>query len=126
MYAAFLAGWKAKNKTAETRKKRGFVRPAGETRTDSSSEVMPPLDLRKASSRCKDCRSQERWSGDLECPMVQSGEVPNFEKKPVKKAHVVNWLGVVQKVEPPSELVRIVRSKCFKDADNDCSTRWAG
>jgi len=95
---AFLAGWKAKNKTAEARKKRGFVRAPRDTRTEAASEEKGSVDPRKATSRCADCRQLGHWRGDPECSKVKSGEVPKFEKKPpVKKLHVVNWLGMVSK-----------------------------
>ena len=95
---AFLAGWKAKNKTAEARKKRGFVRAPRDTRTEAASEEKGSVDPRKAASRCADCRQLGHWRGDPECSKVKSGEVPKFEKKPpVKKLHVVNWMGMVSR-----------------------------
>ena len=76
---AFLAGWRAKQKTAHQRKARGFTparrsAPSGDGGKDNRNR----LDARKASSRCADCKQLGHWKGDPQCPLVKSGKVKPF------------------------------------------------
>ena len=107
---AFLAGWRAKKKTSDQRKQRGFLGVPRSDRTELSQSCPGKLDVRKTNSRCADCKGLGHWRGDPECPLVQAGQVPKFEK-PVKKAHYVRWLGMVNKVEP----VRVVKAEHVRE-----------
>ena len=107
---AFLAGWRAKKKTSDQRKQRGFLGAPRSDRVESSQSSPGRADARKTNSRCADCKGLGHWRGDPECPLVQSGQVPKFEK-PVKKAHYVRWLGMVSKVEP----VRVVKAEHVRE-----------
>ena len=107
---AFLAGWRAKKKTSDQRKQRGFLGVPRSDRAEPSQSSPGRADARKTNSRCANCKGLGHWRGDPECPLVQSGQVPKFEK-PVKKAHYVRWLGMVSKVEP----VRVVKAEHVRE-----------
>ena len=112
---AFLAGWRAKKKMSDQRKQRGFLGAPRSDRAEPSQSSPGRVDARKTNSRCADCKGLGHWRGDPECPLVQSGQVPKFEK-PVKKAHYVRWLGMVSKVEQPfDEPVRVVKAEHVRE-----------
>ena len=112
---AFLAGWRAKKKTSDQRKQRGFLGAPRSDRAEPSQFSPGRVDARKTNSRCADCKGLGHWRGDPECPLVKSGQVPKFEK-PVKKAHYVRWLGVVSKVEQSfDEPVRVVKAEHVRE-----------
>eukprot|EP00435_Cladocopium_sp_Y103_P070035 s255_g34.t1 len=76
---AFAAGWKAKQKTAEAKKSRGW-KPAGgagakNPRKEKNWEQM------KKSSTCSSCGMKGHWKGDPECINVKSGKDPPHAKK---------------------------------------------
>ena len=92
---AFVAGWRAKQKTAALRLKRGYVAPKSRDSWGGSSSDRPPPgsrsfppnsdqkpDQRKASSHCADCGGLGHWRCDPECPKVASGEREPYTKKP--------------------------------------------
>ena len=121
---AFLAGWRAKQKTASLRTRRGFVPPktrptANGSEPDARSQRAQSLaskddqkkniDPRKAKSRCAGCKQLGHWKGDPQCPEVQAGRQPPF--KPAERTGntpgansarpartygpVLNWVGMV-------------------------------
>ena len=103
---AMLAGWRAKQKTAEIRKARGFTpKPgnvsSGRAGTSSAVSATPSrADPRKAKSRCADCKQEGYWKGDPECPLVQAGKTPRFVPETPKNNYMaINWVGMVQKVK---------------------------
>ena len=134
---AFAAGWRAKQKTAALRLKRGFVAPKPREERGASGGLRPPSaksslkpDQRKQSSRCADCGRLGHWKGDPECPKVASGERQPFKKKPngevngsskpirihgpvINWVHgpVINWVGVTNAEEEEEKPKHISRPK---------------
>ena len=113
--ASFLAGWRAKQKTAGIRTRRGFVAPkrkaqqqnepnarsSAGTPSNKGPKTGKEEDKRKTTSRCADCKQLGHWKGDPECPHVKSGKSKPFVKKspasgqsPHKNYPSVNWVGV--------------------------------
>ena len=111
---AFAAGWKAKSKTNEKRKARGFTDGKGKTTVDKKKKMKKKsrtvkfdphalrgkkkapgnkdktIDQQKKDCICRACNTKGHWSGDPECPKVKSGEVPAYVKgkgKGNKKTH---------------------------------------
>ena len=80
----FAAGWKAKQKTSEVRKSRGW-RPAAKSGGKDQS-----TDARKRVTTCSSCGLIGHWKGDAECPNVKSGQDP-----PHKKPNGVHFTFVV-------------------------------
>ena len=70
----FAAGWKAKQKTSEVRKSRGW-RPAAKSGGKEQS-----TDARKRVTTCSSCGLVGHWKGDAECPNVKSGQDPPHKK----------------------------------------------
>ncbi|CAE7928562.1 RE1, partial [Symbiodinium sp. KB8] len=99
---AFAAGWKAKAKTAGTRKARGWTQ--GGSRTTSSTSSRPPSSSmarsvadKKKSSTCSSCGVRGHWRGDPQCPNVLSGRDPPHRKPdvPNKGVNFVNYTFMV-------------------------------
>ena len=150
---AFAAGWRAKQKTASLRVKRGFVAPksradgrgkgSSASRADHGDRRPAPPDQRKASSRCADCGRLGHWRGDPECPKVISGEKDPFKKpgsptksasapsSPAKAAYVTSilpvahWVGMVGKDDKErDELADETFSAEGEDVADDGVDRW--
>ena len=73
----FAAGWKAKQKTAEVRKNRGWRKPDPKGGRPSGQST----DARKKVTTCSSCGKMGHWRGDMECPNVQSGQDAPHQKK---------------------------------------------
>ena len=84
-----------KKKTNDHRLSRGFApkgagksSPAPGSPSKSSESSSSGLEARMASSRCADCKQLGHWKGDPECPNVEKGKTPKFDKekkRPEKK-----------------------------------------
>ena len=74
---AYAAGWKAKQKAADTRKSRGYHQPkrSGSSKGRGKGKDRP-LDDRKKKSKCASCKQFGHWHGDPECPNVRNGKDP--------------------------------------------------
>jgi hypothetical protein len=121
----FMAAWRAKKKTNDHRLSRGFApKGAGKSAPSSGSASKTSespsslgLEARKASSRCADCKQLGHWKGDPECPNVQKGKTPKFDKdkkRTEKKPNKVHWIGMVSLVEkassePAARILSIVK-----------------
>ena len=77
---AFAAGWRAKNKTAEARKSRGYKQKGKGKGKGKPSEQRNPED-RKKNSTCASCLQKGHWKGDSVCPNVKSGQDPPHRKE---------------------------------------------
>ena len=84
----FTAGWRAKQKTAEIRKNRGWK--SGGKSAGKGGGKGQTTDERKKVSRCSSCDQVGHWKGDPECPNVQSGKDPLH-----KKVNYVNFTFMV-------------------------------
>ena len=84
----FAAGWKAKQKTAEVRKSRGWKKPDQRGAKGGSQST----DARKKVTTCASCGKVGHWKGDAECPNVQSGQDPPHQKK-VNEVHFTFMVG---------------------------------
>ena len=94
----FMAAWRAKKKTNEHRLSRGFApKGAGKSTSVPSSpskggdSSTSSLEARKASSRCAECKQIGHWKGDPECPNVQKGKTPKFDKQTTDIIGSVLW-----------------------------------
>lgn len=100
---AFVAGWKAKSKTNDVRKKRGLKPPGNKSPASAKKHID------KKNSTCADCLKTGHWKGDPGCEKVKSGQTPAFsgDKKKgtpsVRGVHSVNWAYMVTKTEFASE-----------------------
>ena len=65
---AFLAGWRAKKKTSDQRKQRGFLGAPRSDRAEPSQSSPGRVDARKTNSRCADCKGLGHWRGDPRVP----------------------------------------------------------
>ena len=74
---AFAAGWKAKQKTAEAKKTRGWKTTAGGNQRPKKEKNWEQM---KKSSTCSSCGMKGHWKGDPECPNVKSGKDPLHKK----------------------------------------------
>ena len=81
----FAAGWKAKQKTSEVRKSRGW-RPAAKSGGQDQS-----TDARKRVTTCSSCGLVGHWKGDAECPNVKSGQDPPHTRTPMEFASPSWW-----------------------------------
>ena len=95
---AFAAGWKAKAKTAGTRKARGWAQPSGgrsgggsSARTSSTAGSAKSLADKKKSSTCSSCGQRGHWRGDPQCPNVVSGRDPLHRKPETAGPNEVNF-----------------------------------
>eukprot|EP00435_Cladocopium_sp_Y103_P060625 s471_g22.t1 len=73
---AFAAGWRAKNRTAQTRQSRGY-RDGGKPSKGKGKGKRPDSrtpDDRKKNSTCASCGQRGHWRGDAICPNVKSGK----------------------------------------------------
>ena len=124
-----LAAWRAKKKTNDHRLSRGFApkgagkpapTPGSPSRSAESSSS--GLEARKASSRCADCKQLGHWKGDPECPKVQKGKTPKFDKdkkRPEKRPRKEHWIGMVSLTEKytPGPSVKVLNIAKRPDAD---------
>ena len=76
---AFTAGWRAKQRTADARKSRGF-KPEGKGAGKGGGDRRTPED-RKKNSTCASCGEKGHWRGDPVCRNVQSGKDPVHKKE---------------------------------------------
>jgi hypothetical protein len=76
---AFTAGWRAKQRTADARKSRGF-KPKGKGAGKGGGDRRTPED-RKRNSTCASCGEKGHWRGDPVCRNVQSGKDPVHKKE---------------------------------------------
>jgi hypothetical protein len=123
---AFMAGWKAKQKTNAERKARGFTDPSksssggGKKKSFKKKSVKKEvvtvnpntlrksqpagsdnrtIDERKKNSKCSDCKQKGHWGGDAECPLVKSGKVKlRVPGTKAKGTHMVEL--VTSSIEP--------------------------
>ena len=100
---AFVTHWKAKNKLADKRKKRGFISPASQSSKLNLKDASSPPD--KTESKCADCKQKGHWKGDKICPKVQAGLTPEYvpkekqdrkKKKPPETNHMVHPVNAVK------------------------------
>ena len=91
---AYAAGWRAKNKTAERRKGRGYKS------IDRPQDHRAPDD-RKRNSTCASCGQKGPWRGDAACPNVKSGKDKSHAPK-VKKENLTHFTAV-DRSKPPAE-----------------------
>ena len=112
---AYAAGWKAKSKSAEQRKARGWKQKGGEKGGKGKGKGKRrnenrPIDERKKTSKCSSCQQRGHWHGDPTCPNVINGTDPPREQgsqanynategSPASsggpKTHRVNWTFMV-------------------------------
>ena len=94
----FTAGWRAKQRTAEIRKNRGWKSGGGKSSGKGGGKQGSgqSTDERKKLSRCSSCDQVGHWKGDPECPNVQSGKDPLH-----KKVNYVNFTFMVGGGLPP-------------------------
>eukprot|EP00435_Cladocopium_sp_Y103_P016026 s641_g4.t1 len=78
---AYAAGWKAKQKTTDVRKARGYHQTGkGKGKERRSSSQKTP-EQRKRTSKCSSCGQIGHWHGDAVCPNVKSGKDPPRQPK---------------------------------------------
>ena len=102
----FAAGWKAKQRTAEVRKNRGW-KTTGEK--GQGGKGQKPVDLKKKSSTCSSCGKVGHWKGDACCPNVLSGrDQPHIPpaKKPAQTVHFTFMTGGYEDPSPPGHCPR--------------------
>ena len=75
---AFAAGWKAKQKTAEAKKNRGWKNPG---HGKHKKEKQGDWQAMKKDSTCGSCGLIGHWKGDPECINVKNGKDPPHTKK---------------------------------------------
>ena len=90
----FAAGWRAKQKTAESRKSRGWKSTPKPNEAKKKS-----VDMRKQATSCSSCGMVGHWRGDRECPNVKSGKDQPHVKpaRPMQTTHFT----FVAEVTPP-------------------------
>ena len=105
---AFAAGWKAKAKTAGTRKARGWSQPSGgrgpgngSSRTPSSGAAKS-LAEKKRNTTCSSCGQKGHWRGDAQCPNVMAGRDPLHRKPEGQMPKEVNFTNFTFMVGGPS------------------------
>ena len=74
---AFAAGWKAKQKTAEARKSRGWKPSGGGSARPKKEKSWEQM---KKGSTCSSCGMKGHWKGDPECVNVKNGKDPLHKK----------------------------------------------
>lgn len=102
----FAAGWKAKQKTAEFRKNRGWKTSVSQEKSPGGKGGGKGLDLKKKNSTCSSCGKMGDWRGDACCPNVLSGRdqphVPNATiKKPAQTVHFTFMTGGYEDTPTP-------------------------
>ena len=87
---AYAAGWRAKQKSAEAKKARGYSdgKSRGKGKKGGRFTEYRTKDQRKAKSRCASCKQLGHWHGDPECPNVKNGTDPPREETPKSSAGV--------------------------------------
>ena len=110
---AYASGWRAKQKSADQRKARGYRNPRSSGSKGKGKGEKRSTDERKKRSQCASCKQYGHWHGDADCPNVKSGKDPprqagtggtivnytSAEGSPVSvkqedgrtKVHRVNW-----------------------------------
>ena len=73
---AYAAGWRAKQKSAEQRKARGYSGGKGKSSKGRGKGETRSIDQRKKKSKCSSCGQTGHWHGDAQCPNVKSGQDP--------------------------------------------------
>ena len=79
---AYAAGWRAKQKSAEARKARGYSDAKSKGKGKKGKKgggrfvEYRTKDQRKAKSKCASCKQIGHWHGDPECPNVKNGTDP--------------------------------------------------
>ncbi|CAE7228738.1 RE1, partial [Symbiodinium sp. CCMP2456] len=86
---AFAAGWRAKQKTNNQKKGRGWSAPT--TRTPSSSPSKG-LAEKKRNSQCASCGKKGHWRGDPECENVRNGKDQLHTKKSAAGPHDIHFV----------------------------------
>ena len=77
---AFTAGWRAKQRTADVRKGRGY-KPKGKGAGKGGGKDNRTPEDRKKNSTCASCGERGHWRGDPVCKNVQSGRDPVHKKE---------------------------------------------
>ena len=95
----FAAGWKAKQKTAEARKNRGWkVTNAEKGQGGTGGRA---VDLKKKNSTCSSCGKMGHWKGDACCPNVLSGRDQPHVPAAKKVAQTVHFTFMTGADESP-------------------------
>ena len=81
---AYAAGWRAKSKSAEQRKARGYKSKGDKGGGKGKGKRRPAesrsVDDRKKTSKCSSCGQRGHWHGDASCPNVLNGTDPPREQ----------------------------------------------
>ena len=87
---AYAAGWRAKQKSAEARKARGYSdgKSKGKGKKGGRFVEYRSKDQRKAKSKRASCKQTGHWHGDPECPNVKNGTDPPREDTPKSSTQV--------------------------------------
>ena len=73
---AYAAGWRAKSKTADSRKGRGYHQAKSKGQGKGKQPDRRKAEDRKKNSQCASCKQYGHWHGDAVCPNVISGKDP--------------------------------------------------
>ena len=103
---AYAAGWRAKQKTTDVRKARGYHQTGKGKGKEPRSGSWKSPGQRKRTSKCSSCGLIGHWHGDAECPNVKSGKDPPRQPKETSGAYHASSMEVPSSRASASESAR--------------------
>ena len=94
---AYASGWRAKQKSADQRKARGYHSSKGSSSSKGKGKGdRRSTDERKKKSQCASCKQYGHWHGDAECPNVKNGKDPPRQSQPMVG---ISWRPMTRQVK---------------------------